>query len=487
LESPAHRECLAVTCLSNTPSEIPESEGATTSDSDDDCGGEDDGALQLKRVHIDKLKMSSGTSIQSFKLANSQGRHGSCAVVMPSQRRTSLYELAEDVLRPTGPEQLRNLDTLCSHFQAHTMYPQHRIYDVNLFDAGMLKKGLKNYYEVCRSYRGHGHIIVTTSCFPVWKKAKKTNASAKVIPAVPSREPTASSSRHPRIFFFDDNISLNLGGTPQTEGICNLRDINTGEFVDFSVGKNGFACESFFRFTQVHHSKDYNNVLVQANIIDAMTIPNYFQFIISLYAKPGEILIVYFDVNGVLVWDDAAANKDVSEVLLSTMFKYVEVRPRSSDPVEFTWESFSPVSINKVENLRTVVRPFLAEDGKKFWASVKDKKFLTALTTVADIAWQRTDTIVSVDQFLLEFQRLYGNLQRCAMRDGMPESWFRAYKELADEGHHIILNSFGSDSFKVAKSSVRDLRQILQLTINYDMWSQKDATEWGAQFRDTSD
>ena len=33
-----------------------------------------------------------------------------------------------------------------------------------------------------------------------------------------------------------DNINLHLGGACDAEGICNLRDVENGEFVDFSVG-----------------------------------------------------------------------------------------------------------------------------------------------------------------------------------------------------------------------------------------------------------
>ena len=117
------------------------------------------------------------------------------------------------------------------------------MFDLNFFalpeDDG-LKKNLHQYYTICKN---SPDLVCTTSCFTAWRKAGKTNGSAKVIPAIP-----ASKSENVRIFFFDDNINLHLGGTHDIDGICNLRDITTGKFVDFSVGCNGFESESVYKF-----------------------------------------------------------------------------------------------------------------------------------------------------------------------------------------------------------------------------------------------
>merc|ERR1719362_1382406 len=124
-------------------------------------------------------------------------------------------------------------------------------FDLNHGDIDSLQK----YFEICSKA---SDLLVTTSCFAVWKKGNTTNGSAKVIPAVPSSSFTATKSggnQATRVFFFDDNINLSLGrlaGAAETNGICNLRDVTSGKYVDFSVGNNGFACDTAFRHTLIH-------------------------------------------------------------------------------------------------------------------------------------------------------------------------------------------------------------------------------------------
>jgi len=45
------------------------------------------------------------------------------------------------------------------------------------------------------------------------------------------------------VFFFDDNFEF-VTGAAVAEGIVNLRDVVTGEYVEFGEGKNGFMREA---------------------------------------------------------------------------------------------------------------------------------------------------------------------------------------------------------------------------------------------------
>jgi len=134
-----------------------------------------------------------------------------------------------------------------------------------------------------------------TSCFTTWRQNKKTNAYGKVIPAA-----RVSASEHPsRVFFFDDNLELD--GLDSSSGICSLRDVESGEFVDFAAGMNGFELGHAGRHTAVLHSSVYNSVLVKANILDAIEDPDYFTRIIRAHSAPGEKIVVFMDVNSTII------------------------------------------------------------------------------------------------------------------------------------------------------------------------------------------
>merc|ERR1719436_1446307 len=105
----------------------------------------------------------------------------------------------------------------------------HHIFDINLYEGDQAKQNVERYYTLCKN---HGDLHVTTSCFAIWRKHKKTNGFAKVIPAIPVADPDDV-----RIFFFDDNLEWD--GQEDSPGICNLRHVHTGEFVDFCEGRNG--------------------------------------------------------------------------------------------------------------------------------------------------------------------------------------------------------------------------------------------------------
>lgn len=374
-----------------------------------------------------------------------------------------------------------------AHFEALDMYPDYKLYDISMYDGdgGFMREPLKHYYDCCIDSSITSRLIVTTSCFSVWRKAKKTNGAAKVVPAVPAAV-SLNGGEPIRVFFFDDNINLHLGGSSDAEGICNLRDIYTGEFVDFSIGKNGFAAERFFKHTFVHASTEYRVVLVQANILDAMAHLDYFQAIISRYAQPGERLIVFSDVNGTIVWDDTVRGKDMSEVLLSTMFRFAEIRPRAADgPLDFVWQDKPAISVAKPEDLRGLINRISNKDNdfyQAFWTLQTCEKFVNTVASVADLAWHKEEGTIDPAQFFNEYRGNLDEIRRSSMKDGIPQSWLRCFTQLVQEGHSVILNSFGVDTHRVIAQVVNDKKDILQLTINYNMWGEKDLSSWNKQF-----
>lgn len=375
----------------------------------------------------------------------------------------------------------------CKEFEELQLHPDYAIYDVNMYDNGAANPEIvKNYYKCCvDNSAAYANMIVTTSCFSAWRKVKKVNKAGKVIPAIPNTSPLPDEVPT-RAFFFDDNINLHLGGGADIEGICNLRDIKTGEFVDFTVGKNGFVSERFFRFTMVHYSTEYRNVLIQANIIDAMTHPDYFIQIISRFARPEEKLLVFADVNGTVVWDDTVIGKTSADVLLSTMFTFAEVWPRTSEsPANFTWESKPSVSVEKRQDLRSFVNQIANKDEdwyRNFWHCNKCEAFLDALVPIANVGWSRGEKTIDTAEFMAAYKENADAIANSAPVDGIPHSWFKCYEFLVSKGHTVVLNSFGVDTFRVVRCCVPDASKVLQMTFNYGMWSARDVSLWTAQF-----
>jgi len=306
----------------------------------------------------------------------------------------------------------------------------------------------------------------------------KTNASGKVIPTLPK-----SRKEKVRVFFFDDNLSLVNGGTAHAAGICNLRDVFTGDYVDFSVGVNGFKCDHRGRHTFIHASTEYQSVLVQVNILDAMLSTSYFNDIVEEYSEPNEKLIIFMDVNGTVLWEDTVSGKGQGEVLLSTMFRLLEVDPKA--PVTFTWQSNSPVEIGKQRALKDIVRDVFGknEDAyKAFWNYDTCIAFFVELGKVLGIRWASSREAFTVESFKSSFDNYLEELNDVPPPDGIPKSWFRFYQTLLDGGHTTVLNSFGVDTQKIVLRSVPKEREVLHITVNYSQWGKRDLDAFNKQF-----
>jgi len=371
------------------------------------------------------------------------------------------------------------------------LVPGFPIYHLSLHD-GDCREGLIDFYNICLRAKD---LMVTTSCFANWKSGGCTNAFGKVIPAPPVR--TAS----PRIFFFDDNINLHLGkkcGAPDAKGICNLRDISTNEYVEFSEGSNGFMCERSHRHTLVHHSSLYQVVLVQASILDAVLDEEYFSSIISKYKQDGEDIIVFMDVNGTILSSDTIMELDSKQLLLNTLCGFVEVRPRAPCRIIFQGRAIElekPVMLKQLildhnTNGAEKSRQSAAERSKTFTREWLEK-LLLKLSEVADLGWYQKEGGVQPSEFL---EALDGHMACLAEHDdnangsspsssGLTRSWMRCVQSLRQEKQTIVLNSFGVDAHRVLVHSRPDHECALHLAVNSELWSERDRTQFHQQLQ----
>mmetsp|Transcript_57043 Transcript_57043/g.102104 ORF Transcript_57043/g.102104 Transcript_57043/m.102104 type:complete len:280 (+) Transcript_57043:2-841(+) len=266
------------------------------------------------------------------------------------------------------------------------------------------------------------------------------------------------------------------GGSASTQGICNLRDIETGQYVDFSEGKNGFKYDKIFRHTTVASSTDYLVVLIQVNILDAMVNENYFLSIVEEYAAPDDKLVIYMDVNGTIVWDDTMAGKGIAEVLLSTLFRLSEVRPQHL-PSKFAFEDNPEIELAKNTPLKDIVRDVYdkrADAYKRFWTPETCVEFIENLQSLGGVGWLGEENTFSPQYFADLFAEYTEELKVQVSADGIPNSWFKFYNRMKYCGHSIIVNSFGMDTRRVVLRSVDEERLVLQVTINFEQWGQRD-------------
>jgi hypothetical protein len=339
-------------------------------------------------------------------------------------------------------------------------------------DAGSVGH-LQRYYDMCRQATG---LHVTTSCFTTWRQHRKTNAYGKVIPAA-----RASALEHPcRVFFFDDNLELD--GLNSSSGICSLRDVESGEFVDFTAGRNGFELGHAGRHTAVLHSNEYNSVLVKANILDAIEDPDYFTRIIQEHSAPGEKIVVFMDVNSTIICNDSVQSKDLSASLLSTMFELMELCPKEA--FDFGWGSCAAVRVQKKQSLKKLVKDITASDNdayRSFFCEASCQHFISQLALFADIRWSDAMDPLGLEEFCSMFEKYRVTISAGIDSNGITKSWFRCFDALSGE-HALMLNSFGVDTRKVLLATTPDEGKVMQVAVNYELWDRRDTDKFEKQF-----
>jgi len=370
-------------------------------------------------------------------------------------------------------------------YTTSSMSPNYNIYDADLHVGENTWRNLVQYYSLCKDSDA---LVATLSCYSEWVKYKKVNSHAKVIPAVPMSMP----DERVRVFFFDDNMDLCRNECrADSQGICNLRDISTGSVVDFSDGANGFVAARAGRHTVVYHSSEYRNVLVQANVLDAMEDEDYFTNIMARFKAPDDQIMAFMDVNSTIVCADTVTGKDSSQILLATMFELIEVTPKSS--FEFTWDDEKAVQVKvaKAMSLKAIVKKVTDGDKKRYQQFYDieqcSKLFALLISLGGEIRW----TSHNEELTLASFTELYENYLKAmacnVTEDGITNSWFKAYNVLKERPNSIIMNSFGVDTRKVLKKTLRDERDALQITVNFDLWLEGDRKNFEQSYGLVSD
>jgi len=347
------------------------------------------------------------------------------------------------------------------------------IFDINLHEAEAARDNVERYYQLCKDYVG---LQVTTSCFKIWRQSKKINGHAKVIPALKS----AGNRDDVRIFFFDDNLEWE--GLEKSSGICNLRDVATGEFVEFTEGVNGFKKEKAARNTVIHASTEYHNVLVKANILDAMEDPEYFSSIIARHALPSERIIVYMDVNSTILCNDSVQGKDLGATVLSTLMEFIELTPTA--PFSLAFDTHPPVMFEKQRTLKQLVKEVTGDNHKaysNFFSEDTCWRFFEQLASHGEMRWMGEGKILTLAATQQLFNHYLNALEKLQTKDGLAASWFRCLHRMR-ERDTMVLNSFGVDTRKVILATVPDESKVLQVTVNYAMWEDRDMKKYASQF-----
>jgi len=372
---------------------------------------------------------------------------------------------------PEEPVGSLNIDGGRYNLNTLSVGMSHHVFDINLHEAPDSKQNVNNYYRLCKDHLG---LHVTTSCFTAWRKAKKANCFSKIIPAVP-----CDGVEKIRVFFFDDNLEWD--GCEESSGICNLRHAETGEFVEFAAGKNGFVRDTAARHTVLYHSTKYRNVLVKANILDAMEDPHYFFTIIKRFTTPSDKLIIFMDVNSTMLCNDTVQAKDLTNTLLSTMFEFVEFRPQEAFDLNFeSWH----IRVEKLKTMKQLVKDMIANDRDayaSFWTPERCWKLYGELEIKGKVTWHGQQGSFRLDACQDLFNSYLARLPKVMTRDGIAGSWFQLYDGLHGE-HTIVLNSFGVDTRKVVLATVPDERRVIHLTVNYDLWDERDKRTFSEQF-----
>mmetsp|Transcript_1245 Transcript_1245/g.2854 ORF Transcript_1245/g.2854 Transcript_1245/m.2854 type:complete len:443 (+) Transcript_1245:128-1456(+) len=393
---------------------------------------------------------------------------GSRAPVGSSAAQGAAISSCKEVMRPV------TVDAEDYHMKPLSLGGNVSVFDINLHEGPQSRQNVERYYSLCKN---HANLHVTTSCFTIWRKHKKTNGYAKVIPAV------RAGGEDVRIFFFDDNLEWD--GFEDSPGICNLRDVATGDFVDFCEGKNGFCRGHAARHTVIYHSTKYKNVLVKANILDAMEDQQYFASIIKRFSQPHEKIIVFMDVNSTIVCNDSVQGKDLGNTLLGTLFEFIELNPREA--FELIFDAHPPLKIEKLRTFKQLVKDMTSGDHlsySSFWTEEKCWRLFIELAGKGEVRWAGQDSPFSLEQCRTLFKEYMVTLDRVISKDGIPESWFHVFKELNAHGNHnIVLNSFGVDTRKVILATVPDERQALQVAVNYELWDSRDMQKFQGQFK----
>merc|ERR1712032_1227605 len=150
----------------------------------------------------------------------------------------------------------------------------------------------------------------------------------------------------------------------------------------------------------IHHSSEYSNVLVQANILDAVANSDYLTSIILRYARNRRKILVFSDVNATILMEDTIEGKATDGVLLSTMFALTELCPFARS--DFERDCMPAITVEKQANLKQLVRGLTKKDNAyyhKFWNNASCGDFLRKALSVGNTIWAPSGETLTEETF----------------------------------------------------------------------------------------
>lgn len=415
------------------------------------------GREEFARLSMDRVRSTPGLHLASGEASSSPGP----------------YRLSS--ASSSSPSCPKLIDSLCRI----EVSADRVVFNLDLHDKLARRQHLRNYFQLCAEHR---RLQVTTSCFAAWRKSKKINGFAKVIPVAQEETDGFASDGPIRVFFFDDN--LEWGGCEDSPGICNLRDLATGKFVNFTEGQNGFVQERFARHTVVQHSQMWRVVLVKANILDAIEDKEYFARLISQFSEPRDRLVVFMDVNATIVCNDTVQGKGSAVTLLGTMFELLEFKPEQ--PFDLQYGTLNQIRVEKVKTLKGLIKDMTADDHEgytRFWEEKTCWDFLAHVLQSGEVRWVTGTEKMTVESVRNLFMSYLEAVPGALNEDGITRSWFHVYSTKLHDQHSTVLNSFGVDTRKVTLATISEEKDVLHIAINHEMWDERDVRKYADQFQ----
>eukprot|EP00746_Dinoflagellata_sp_MGD_P009917 gnl/MRDRNA2_/MRDRNA2_120324_c0_seq1.p1 gnl/MRDRNA2_/MRDRNA2_120324_c0~~gnl/MRDRNA2_/MRDRNA2_120324_c0_seq1.p1 ORF type:complete len:1026 (-),score=208.12 gnl/MRDRNA2_/MRDRNA2_120324_c0_seq1:221-3259(-) len=336
------------------------------------------------------------------------------------------------------------------------------IHDIDLHDR---PSNCLAYFEAQKDLIG---LHATTSCYSLWSANGQSNGSGKVVPALRDKKY--------HVFFFDDNVEFDSGGGRNDKGIVNLRNLH-GDYIDFTVGKNGFMMEKCAENSEIYFSTEYNVVLCRVNILDAMCDDQYFTKIVDRFSRPGEKNILYMDINATIIFGDIMSGRDKDSVLLNTMFECMLIKPYGN--WTFSWGTSKCNLDNKQIPLKKLLKKALdKETYRTFWTYGNCLKVLQEVMQYGQV--NCSGRSIDVEDFL-RLYRMYSDMMSRTVRKGVVRSWFELYRQFKDD-HLLMLNTFGVESRRLILETVENEDDVTFITVNYYRWDDHDRAKFEEQY-----
>lgn len=190
------------------------------------------------------------------------------------------------------------------------------------------------------------------------------------------------------------------------------------------------------------------------------------------------------DINSTIISVDSVSSKDMSQVVLGTMFEFTTMKPK--EEFKYQWDESRPaVKVAKEMHLKKLVKEICKDDKKlydSFYTYDNCIKVLIAMADKATLRYSQQEEDFSLLKFRELYERYVVSLVGGTNQEGITKSWFRCFNEQSAAGHSLVLNTFGMDSRKIIWKTVDDERQVLQMCVSFDKWDSKDKAVFNTMY-----